>query len=115
MTNISPILHSEVRTVKDDLIFGKTPEDLARVAWRNCLLQSLENSPLSNNATTIKIKFLHKKITKDKLNNYKPISLISNFYKIFSKITARKILDENPPTEQAGFHPGYSTTNLLRR
>ena len=48
------------------------------------------------------------------MQKYRPICLLSNIYKLFTKIlTARleKILDDNQPREQARFRGGYSTTD----
>ena len=66
---------------------------------------------------TSTIILLHKKGTRDNINNYRPISLSSNLYKLFMKIITRrltKILDSNQPTEQAGFRTGFSTTDHLQ-
>ena len=60
---------------------------------------------------------LHKKGPRDDIQNYRPISLISNPYKIFTKILTRRLtktLDENQPVEQAGFRSGYSTIDHLQ-
>ena len=54
-----------------------------------------------------------KKRSRKYINNYRPICLLSNMYKLFTKrITTRldKKLDENQPREQAGFRSKYSTT-----
>ncbi|CAB3228197.1 unnamed protein product [Arctia plantaginis] len=58
------------------------------------------------------IILLHKKGDKGDINNYRPISLMSNIYKVFSKIILSRIanvLDENQPKEQAGFRSNCST------
>ena len=59
---------------------------------------------------------IFKKGNQKDIKNYSPICLLSNMYKLFTKIlTARleKILDENQPREQAGFSGGYSTTDHI--
>ncbi|CAH2096957.1 unnamed protein product [Euphydryas editha] len=62
------------------------------------------------------IILLHKKGDKGDIGNYRPISLMSNVYKVFSKIILSRItssLDENQPKEQAGFRSKYSTIDHI--
>ncbi|XP_037876062.1 LINE-1 retrotransposable element ORF2 protein isoform X1 [Bombyx mori] len=62
------------------------------------------------------IVLLHKKGDKRDINNYRPISLMSNIYKIFSKILLFRLtitLDENQPKEQAGFRSNFSTIDHI--
>lgn len=59
---------------------------------------------------------MHKKGPKENTENYRPISLSSIFYKIFSKIIQSRIttkLEDVIPSEQAGFRSGFSTTDHL--
>lgn len=62
------------------------------------------------------IILLYKKGAKDDIGNYRPISLMSNMYKIFAKIILGRVsakLDENQPMEQAGFRRNFSTIDHI--
>lgn len=62
------------------------------------------------------IVLLHKKGDKNEISNYRPICLMSNLYKVFSKIILGRItkhLEENQPREQAGFRANYSTIDHI--
>jgi hypothetical protein len=61
------------------------------------------------------IILVHKKGNRD-LNNYRPISLLSNLYKLFTKIPTNrlaKIMDQKQLPEQAVFHAKYSAVDRL--
>lgn len=52
----------------------------------------------------------------DPLENYRPISLLSTIYKLFSSVILSRIaseIDKNQPIEQAGFRPHYSTIDHI--
>ena len=64
-----------------------------------------------------KIVILFKKGDPKNIKNYRPISLLSHSYKIFTRLMqtrTERTLDENQPREQAGFRKGYSTTDHLQ-
>ncbi|GBP85105.1 Retrovirus-related Pol polyprotein from type-2 retrotransposable element R2DM; Endonuclease [Eumeta japonica] len=53
---------------------------------------------------------------KHEIGNYRPISLMSNVYKVFAKIILKRIertLDEQQPIEQAGFRKNYSVIDHI--
>ena len=63
------------------------------------------------------IVILFKKGDPKNIKNYRPISLLSHSYKIFTRLLQtriERILDENQPREQAGFRKNYSTTDHLQ-
>ena len=60
---------------------------------------------------------LHKKGERRNIKNYRPVSLLSHTYKLFTRATQNrmeKVLDENQPPEQAGFRKKYSTVDHLQ-
>lgn len=62
------------------------------------------------------IILIHKKGDKNKINNYRPISLSSNLGKVLVKILKDRmypILELNQPIEEAGFRRGFSTVDHL--
>lgn len=64
-----------------------------------------------------KIILLHKKGDKAKIKNYRPISLLSHTYKIFTRIIQNRIkkdLDRHQPREQAGFRGGFNNGPPVR-
>ena len=57
-----------------------------------------------------------KKVNRKDIKNYRPIRVLSNMYKLFTKIITTRLekkLDENQPREQAGFRSKYSTTDHI--
>ena len=128
--SVPPILISEVRTAVMELKPGKTPgEDgiltehlkiglpvlapkITRVFNKIMETEEIPEQWLSN-----VIILIHKKGSRNDLNNYRPITLMSNLYKLFSKIIVRRLtktLDEEQPQEQAGFRSKFSTSDHLQ-
>ena len=57
-----------------------------------------------------------KKGNRKDIKNYRQICLLSNMYKLLTKIITTRLekkLDENQPREQAGFRSKYSTTDHI--
>lgn len=66
---------------------------------------------------TSDIILLYKKGNPFDINNYRPISLLANIYKIFSSIILKRITQEienAQPIEQAGFRSGFSTLDHIQ-
>lgn len=84
-------------------------------------LMQIYNSILSSECipsqwTKSTIILLHKKGNRIIKENYRPISLMSNIYKVFSKWLLNRItgiMDEQQPIEQADFRTGFSTTDHM--
>ncbi|KAG7301329.1 hypothetical protein JYU34_014259 [Plutella xylostella] len=124
-TIIEPEIRHAIKSQKNNKSPGEdkiTNELLKSMA--ECLNRPLQD--LFNNVVETKqapkqwsasiTTLLHKKGDRDNLGNYRPISQMSNIYKIFSKILLNrlsKILDENQPREQAGFRKNFSTIDHI--
>lgn len=62
------------------------------------------------------ITIVHEKCDVAQLSNYRPISLLSQIYKLFAKILTichTRELDEAQPIGQAGFRSGFSTNDNI--
>ena len=62
------------------------------------------------------IAIFFKKGNRKDINNYIAICLLSNMYKLFTKIITTRLekkLDQNQPRENAGFRSKYSTTDHI--
>ena len=127
---IPPILQKEVRhaikQMKDNKAPGidgltsdiiKAGGDVAVDQLTKLYNQILHTKKIPQSWKEAKIILLHKKDDKADIKNYRPISLLSHGYKIFTKIIQNRIkniLDQNQPREQAGFRGNYSTTDHLQ-
>ena len=64
-----------------------------------------------------KTVILFKKGDLKDIKKYRPISLLSHSYKIFTRLLQTRIertLNENQPREQARFRKGYSTSDIRK-
>ena len=84
----------------------------------NIFNQILETKKIPAEWKEAKMIILHKKGDMRDIKNYRPISLLSHMFKLFTLRILQKrmerVLDENQPREQAGFRKGYSTVDHLQ-
>ncbi|CAK1593913.1 unnamed protein product [Parnassius mnemosyne] len=76
----------------------------------------LEKEQVPSQWSKSNIILLYKKGNPLDISNYRPISLLSTIYKLFSSIILGRIapdIDKNQPIEQAGFRPHYSTIDHI--
>ena len=65
--------------------------DNFRVPLFNCANECLENGNLPSSFTTAQIKLIPKKGNCESIKNWRPISLLSNFYKIISRLINNRL------------------------
>ena len=122
---VPPILEKEVENVIKNIKKGKAPgtdnitSDILKIGGTHTLKQLtklynliLLEKKIPEAWDVAKIILLFKKGERDEIKNYRPISLLSQLYKVFTKIIQKRIeriLDENLPREQAGFRKSYYT------
>lgn len=66
--------------------------------------------------TKSNIILLYKKGDPNDVGNYRPVSLLSSIYKLFSACMQKRLspkIDKNQPIEQAGFRKGFSTIDHI--
>lgn len=76
----------------------------------------IRNQVVPKDWDTAIISLLYKKGDPADIQNYRPISLLQTFYKLFTNVITRRItsiLDSNQPREQAGFRAKYSTMDHI--
>ncbi|RVE40475.1 hypothetical protein evm_014875 [Chilo suppressalis] len=89
-----PVLRELQKLFNTVLFEGRTPE-----AWSRSV-----------------VVLFFKKGDKTLLKNYRPISLLSHVYKLFSRVIANRLarrFDDFQPPEQAGFRSGYGTIDHI--
>ena len=77
----------------------------------------LESQEIPETWREAKMIILHKKGERRDIKNYRPVSLLSHTYKLFTQAIQNrmeKVLDENQPRKQAGFRKKYSTVDHLQ-
>ena len=93
----------------------KAGEDTISKTFAKLYTKCLSERPTAWKKAEMMIIF--KKKNKKDLNNYRPICLLSNVYKVLTKVVMKrpeKTLDENQPREQADFRSGYSSTDHMQ-
>ena len=129
-SDIPPILQREVEEAVNSMKDNKAPgndeitSDIIKQGGEETITQLLklfnqilEKQQIPTTWKEAKIILLYKKGDKADVKNYRPISLLSHLYKIFTKVIQNRIkdrLDSNQPREQAGFRAGFSTTDHLQ-
>lgn len=119
----------EIEIALGQLKNGKAPgedgitSELLKAGGRPVLreLQKVFNVVINNGRTprawhkSVVVLF-YKKGDKTLLKNYRPISLLSHVYKLFSRVITNRLarrFDEFQPPEQAGFRGGFSTVDHI--
>jgi len=127
---IPNITINEVKKAITDMKRGKAPgEDEILVEYlkeggdvickelAELFTQCIKSNEIPKSWNNAIIILLHKKGDITDLKNYWPISLLSNLYKLFTKVLTNRMnntLDFNQPREQAGFRSGFSTMDHLQ-
>ncbi|GFR70622.1 endonuclease-reverse transcriptase, partial [Elysia marginata] len=127
--DVPPFTKSEVRKCLKDMRKNKSPgpDDITSVVLliagepaldylTKCFNEILKTGKIPTSWEEAKIIVIYKKGDPGDIKNYRPISLLSHSYKLFTRLLQtrmERILDENQPREQAGFRKGYSTTDHI--
>ncbi len=114
-TSIPPIDVDEVESALKEMKKGKAPGDdeivtevlklggeIIKSTLAELFSQCLQEGKVPDNWCNAVIILLHKKGSITDLGNYRPISLLSNIYKLFTKILTNRLtctLDFNQPRE----------------
>jgi len=122
-------MKEEISHVINTLKFDKAPGpdgisnemlklgERALTPWLTQLMNNiLMNEQVPKEWLESEIILIHKKGYKNKISNYRPISLMSCLYKILSTLLCKRMkrkLNEQQPSNQAGFRAGYSTIDHL--
>ena len=85
----------------------KIVEQATQILLNKCL----KEEKISDDWINAEVIILFKKGDISNIENYRPISLLSQMYKLFTRTIANRLtnkLDSYQPVEQAGFRKGYS-------
>lgn len=119
-----PELRAALRQLKnskapgEDLVTGemlKIGGDTLEQALLVLLNKCLEEGRIPDQWQNAEVVLLFKKGDCANIENYRPISLLSIFYKLLTKILTNRLtqkFDFYQPVEQAGFRRGYSTREV---
>jgi len=94
-------------------IGGETLENAILVLLNMCL----EKGEIPDAWQCAEVILFFKKGDRENIENYRPISLLSIFYKLLTKIITNRLaqkFDFYQPIEQAGFRKGFSTTDHIQ-
>lgn len=94
----------------------KEGKDVIINSMRILLNECLHNAVIPDDWHESIVILLHKKGDRADISNYRPISLLSQMYKVFMKIITNRLtpkMDAYQPVEQAGFRKGFSTSDHL--
>ena len=86
--------------------FIKNNWELFRLPLFRCALHIFETGIMPDSFKTAKIKLIPKKGDCSKIKNWRPISLLDNFYKILSRLITtriRKFIDKLTPIGQKAY------------
>jgi len=123
------ISEEEIKAAIKSLKNGKSPgpDTIANEMLKNAantlslplsslFTKCMEQRKIPESWNTALIILIYKKGDPMNLKNYRPISLLSNLYKLFTKILTNRIteqLEKHQGKDQAGFRPGRSTVGHI--
>ena len=129
-TEVPPFMEVEIEKALKEMKKNKAPgndqltSDIIRLGGSEAVKQItaifnniLHTQKIPPEWKEAKIIILFKKGDRKDIKNYRPISLLSHLYKLFTRVLQKRmerILDSNQPREQAGFRKGFSTTDHLQ-
>lgn len=95
----------------------KVADETTLEAMKILLNKCLVNGKTSKTWQNAEVILLFKKRDNTNIENYRPISLLSHLYKLFTKIITNRLthkLDFYQPVEQAGFRIEFRTTDHIQ-